>query len=49
MMCAVAAAACGQARVVISQDRGQGAEQEDEKEQNGRATPHMELSVQEGV
>jgi hypothetical protein len=48
-MCSGAAAAGGQARVIVSQGRGKRAEQEDEKEQNGSATPHMGLSVHEYV
>jgi len=49
VMCAVAAAACRQAGFVVSQCCGQRTEQEDNQEQNGSATPHMELSVQESL
>jgi hypothetical protein len=48
-MRAVAAATGRQTGVVVSQGSGQGAEQEDGKQQNGSATPHMEHSLQEGV
>jgi hypothetical protein len=48
-MRAVAAAAGGQAGVIVPQGRGQGAEQEEAQEQKGNAAPHMELSVQERV
>jgi len=49
VMRAVAAAAGRQAGVIVSQGRGQRAEQEEEQEQNGSATPHVELSLQEAV
>jgi hypothetical protein len=53
MMRAVAAAAGRQAGVVVSQGRGQRAEQEEgdeeSREQNGNAAPHVELSLQEAV